>query len=281
MGPAIFGVSVAQINLMINTLIASFLVTGSVSWLYYSDRLVEFPLGVFGIALATVILPSLSEKHANGSIESFSQTLDWGLRWIVLIGAPASLGLVILAGPMLCTLFQYGEFSGYDVEMASRSLMAYAFGLLGFALIKVLASGYYSRHDTRTPVRVGVVAMAANLVLNLLLVFPLAHAGLALATALSAYLNAGLLYRGLCKDNAYRPLAGWGRFLVRVALANALMAMVLISGMGRLEDWLLWGAIERAWRLTVWVVGGGMIYIACLWLSGLRWEHVTVAKSTI
>ena len=159
MGPSIFGVSVAQINLLIDTLMASFLATGSVSWLYYSDRLVEFPLGVFGIALATVILPQLSDHHSAGSRETFSRTLDWALRCVLAIGAPAAVGLAVLAGPMLCTLFQYGEFGAHDVAMAERSLTAYALGLLAFILIKILAPGYFARHDTKTPVRVGVVAM--------------------------------------------------------------------------------------------------------------------------
>ena len=177
--PAVFGVSVTQINLLVDTLIASFLVTGSVSWLYYSDRLVEFPLGVFGVALATVILPSLSQRHAEGSAEVFSHTLDWALRWVMVIGAPAMLGLILLAGPMLTTLFQYGAFQDHDVTMASRSLMAYTVGLLGYILIKILAPGFYARQDTRTPVRIGIIAMVANIVLNIILVFPLAHAGLA------------------------------------------------------------------------------------------------------
>lgn len=281
MGPAIFGVSVAQINLLIGTLIASFLTTGSVSWLYYSDRLVEFPLGIFGIALSTAILPQLSEKHAKGSAEAFSHLLDWALRWVVLIGTPASLGLAILSGPTLCTLFQYGEFGSHDVEMARLSLMAYALGLLGFLLIKVIAPGYYSRQDTKTPVRIGVVALLSNIVLNLLLIAPLAHAGLALATSLSAYLNAGLLYLGLRKAGVYHPVPGWEGFLMRVGFANVLMVVVLALGMGELEDWLQWGAIERACRLTGWMMGGGALYLICLWLLGLRFRHMTAARSTV
>jgi len=281
MGPAIFGVSVAQINLLIDTLIASFLATGSVSWLYYSDRLVEFPLGVFGIALGTVILPHLSEKHTAGSSESFSRMLDWALRWTVAIGVPASLGLIILAGPILCTLFQYGEFMGHDVLMSSRSLTAYAFGLLAFILIKVLAPGYYSRQDIRTPVRIGVIAMVSNIVMNLVLVFPLAHAGLALATAFSAYLNAWLLYYGLRRAGVYRPLEGWRGFLLKVLIANGLMALVLSMGAGDLAEWQVWVAGERIWRLIALLVGGGAIYLVSLWALGLRWEHMMVSRSTI
>lgn len=166
--PAIFGSSVAQINLLLDTIIASFLVTGSVSWLYYSDRLVEFPLGIFGIAMATVILPSLSKKHAEADAESFSKMLDWALRWVLLIGTPAAVGLILLAGPMLTTLFNYGEFQVSDVEMSALSLMAYGIGLLGFMLVKVLAPGFYARQDTKTPVRYGIYSMVANMAMNIL-----------------------------------------------------------------------------------------------------------------
>ncbi len=281
MGPAVFGVSVTQINLLIDTLIASFLVTGSVSWLYYSDRLVEFPLGLFGIALATVILPSLSEKHAQGSLDAFQDTLDWALRFVVLIATPAALGIALLAGPMLCTLFQYGEFGAEDVIMTTRSLMAYATGLLAFGLIKVLAPGYYARQDTRTPVRVGIKAMVTNVALNAILVWPLAHAGLALATALSAYLNAGLLYRGLRQAGVYRPTPGWGGFLARIGLANGFMGLVLILGSGELHEWLAWGALERAWRLVTLIACAALVYLGALWVAGLRWQHMRLSHSPV
>lgn len=227
MPPALFGSSVAQINLLFDTLIASFLVTGSVSWLYYSDRLVEFPLGVFGIALATVILPKLSRDVARASPETFSHTLDWGLRLVLLIAVPASLGLALLAGPVLATLFQYGAFSGQDTAMAARSLMAYALGLPAFLLIKVLVPGFYARMDAKTPVKIGVVAMFANLVCSLLLVLPLAHAGLALATSVSAYVNGGLLLHRLRRDGVYRPVSDWGWFALRVGAAGAGLAAML------------------------------------------------------
>ncbi|OGT19280.1 MAG: murein biosynthesis integral membrane protein MurJ, partial [Gammaproteobacteria bacterium RBG_16_57_12] len=188
MGPSIFAVSVTQINLLINTVIASFLITGSVSWLYYSDRLVEFPLGVFGVALATVILPALSRKHAAAAPEEFSHTLDWALRWVALIGIPATLGLAMLSGPLLCALFQYGAFDSRDLEMSRLSLMAYSLGLLGFILVKVLVPGFYARQDTRTPVRVAVIALVSNLIMSMAFVMPMVrldipgpHAGLALA----------------------------------------------------------------------------------------------------
>lgn len=268
--PAIFGVSVSQINLLVDTLIASFLVTGSVSWLYYSDRLMEFPLGVFGIALATVILPSLSQKHAARSSEEFSETLDWALRLVLLIVLPASLGLAILAGPMLTTIFQYGEFGARDVQKASLSLMAYSVGLLGFVYIKILAPGFFARQDTRTPVRVGIIAMLANIVLNLMLVFPLAHAGLALATSLSAFLNAGLLYKILRKQGVYRPKSGWGAFALRVLTANVLMALLLLWGRGELSLWLEWDLYQRVWKLGLLIGGGAVTYFLALSMMGLR-----------
>jgi len=277
MAPAIFGVSVTQINLLFDTLIASLLVAGSVSWLYYSDRLVEFPLGVFGIALATVMLPSLSQEHARASPEKFSHTLDWALRWVLLIGAPATVGLVLLAGPMLTTLFHYGEFTAEDVRMSRYSLMAFASGLLGYISIKILAPAFYARQDTRTPVRIGMIAMLANMALNVLFVIPLAgfgvgHAGIAFATALAAFLNAGLLYRRLRKQAIYQPQSGWGGFALRVLGANAAMGLVLWAGAGELADWLEARSLLRAVQLMLLVLGGAAVYLAALWLSGVRFK---------
>ena len=268
--PAVFGVSVSQINLLVDTMIASFLVTGSVSWLYFSDRMVEFPLGVFGIALATVILPHLSRQHAGASRGSFSDTLDWSLRLVVLIATPAAVGLGVLAAPILTTLFQYGAFSAHDVDMAARSLLAFALGLIAFVAVKVLATGYFSRQDTRTPVRVGVIAMLANIVLNLLLVVPLAHAGLALATTLSAFLNAGLLLRGLVKRGVFRPRAGWGGFVARVAAGNLALGAVLWMVRGEPADWLEAQAVTRALRLCGCVALGMVLYAGVMLGLGMR-----------
>lgn len=275
--PAIFGSSVAQINLLFDTIIASFLVAGSVSWLYYSDRLVEFPLGVFGIALATVILPNLSEKHARASAHEFSQTLDWALRWALLIGTPATLGLMLLSGPVLTTLFQHGAFGGEDVRMAALSLTAYAFGLLGFILVKVLAPGYYARQDTRTPVRIGIIAMFSNMVLNLVFVVPMvwwgisgAHAGLALATALAAFINAGLLLRGLRRTGVYTPEPGWGRVAFQIALAGGALVATVWALNPDLAQWLAWGAPQRALVLAVVIAAGAAVYFLGLRLSGVR-----------
>ena len=268
--PAAFGASVAQINLLVDTLIASFLITGSVSWLYYSDRMVEFPLGVFAIALATVILPNLSSQHASGASEVFSATLDWALRWALLIATPSAVGLIVLSGPILTTLFQYGEFSARDVALSSLSLVAYASGLIGFVLVKVLAPGYFARQETRTPVRVGVIAMLVNVVLNLALVVPLRHVGLALATSLAAYVNAGLLLRGLSREGVFRARPGWPALLLKVAAANSIMAAGLLLVRGPPEMWLAADALTRALRLAGLVAGGAGVYLLCLLAAGIR-----------
>ncbi|MBS94469.1 MAG: murein biosynthesis integral membrane protein MurJ [Chromatiales bacterium] len=277
MVPAIFGSSVAQINILFDTLLASFLVTGSISWLYYSDRLMEFPLGVFGIALATVILPNLSREYAARTMEGFSAMLDWALRLVILIAAPAAVGLFVLAGPALTTIFYGGRFTGDDVAMATISLMAYSFGLLGFTLVKVLAPGYFARQDTKTPVRIGLIALATNMALNIAIVIPWyqsgaagAHAGLALATSLSALLNAVLLYRGLRKDNVLKLSHGWGRFVLRVALACAVMAMLLNYFVPEQALWLEAGLWQSCLWLIMAIVGGVIAYIATLFATGVR-----------
>ncbi len=267
--PAIFGVSITQINLLLDTLLASFLISGSVSWLYYSDRLVEFPLGLFGVALATVILPSLSKNHAANDPVEFSKSLDWALRLVLLIGLPASVGLLILAEPMLSTLFQYDEFSSSDVQSAGKSLMAYSVGLIGFILVKVLVPGFTSRKDMKTPVRIGIYAMCANMVFNLILIFPLAHAGLALATSLGAFLNATLLLTTLLKEKIYNPGKNWANFIVKIIFANEIMALLLYTAVDS-KLWYEWTAFDRALNLGIWIVAGGFIYALSLLLMGLK-----------
>ncbi|MCC5862851.1 MAG: murein biosynthesis integral membrane protein MurJ [Gammaproteobacteria bacterium] len=275
--PAIFGSSVAQINVVFDNIIASFLQAGSVSWLYYADRLMEFPLGVFGIALATVILPGLSAQHAQRSREGFASMLDYALRLVLLIGVPATAGLAVLATPLVATLFFGGEFAARDVGMASVALGAYAAGLLGFILVKVLAPGYFSRQDTRTPVRVGVIALAVNMVLNVVFVvgllrlgFDAPHAGLALATSLAALLNATLLYRGLRREGVYWPGSGWPALLLRIGLSVA--AMVFLLGWLRElpGDWLALSVWGRIGWLALAVVGGAVCYFVVLFASGFR-----------
>lgn len=272
--PALFGSSVAQVNLLIDTLLASFLISGSVSWLYYSDRLVEFPLGIFGVALGTVILPKLSRHHANAETGHFSHTLDWALRWALLIGVPATVALIILSGPILSALFQYGEFDARDVMMSARSLMAFALGLVAFMLIKVLAPGFYARQDTRSPVKYGLIAMGANTAMVLLLIWPLAHAGLALATSLAAFLNAGLLLVNLRRRDIYQPRPGWTKFMTQLIAANLAMGLVLWFGAGSLEQWLNASARERLWHLCWLIVAGGGSYLLAVLAVGIRPRHL-------
>jgi putative peptidoglycan lipid II flippase len=277
--PAVFSASVTQINLLLDSLVASFLVSGSVSWLYYSDRLVEFPLGVLGMGLATVILPNLANHHAADDATAFSATLDWGLRLVLLVGMPATVGLFVLAEPMLSTLFQYNEFTINDVHRAGQSLKAYSVGLLGYLSIKILVSGYTSRHDLKTPVRFGVYAMVTSLALNML-VIPLAHAGLALATSLGALLNAVLLLKKLLKDSVYQPENGWLLFLVRVVLASAVMAACLCYFV---DDnwWNQWGSTDRVINLLQWIGIGCLVYVLTLTFSGLRLRHLTGTSDKI
>lgn len=274
MAPALFGVSVSQINLLLDTVLASFLVSGSVSWLYYSDRLVELPLGVFAIAIATVILPSLSTKHAEKTPEAFAKTLDWAVRMVLLIAVPAALALIVLAEPLLFTLFQYGAMTVHDVDMAALSLRAYAVGLMAFMLIKVLAPGYYARQDTKTPVKIGIKAMVANMAFNLMLVFWLDHAGLALATSLSAFLNAGLLWLGLRKSGVFVWQTGWLKYLLQLILSTGVLLAVLLMLNPSLEQWIAGDWLQRALWMGSLVATGGMGYLLTLVLTGLRLRHI-------
>lgn len=268
--PAILGVSVAQVNVLVNTLLASFLVTGSISWLYYSDRLMEFPVGVFGIALGTAILPNLSRKRADGSTEAFSRTLDWAARWVCLICIPATAGLIALAEPMIATIYFHGGFSANGVYMAAASLVAFAFGLTAIVLVKILAPGFYAHENTRIPVRIAMIAMAANIAFSLILVYPLKHVGLALAISLAAYLNAGLLYRALKAQRMYRAEPGWGGFLLKVCAASAAMGLLLWWGSGDTAGWLSMSSWERALKLAFWVGLGGLTYFAALGVLRVR-----------
>ena len=273
MAPAMFGVSVSQINLLLDTVLASFLQTGSVSWLYYSDRLAELPLGVFGIAIATVILPNLSRKHTAASSDQFAATLDWAVRAVLLIGLPAAVALVLLAEPLIATLFHYGEVTDRDVAMSAQSLRAYSAGLMAFMLIKVLAPGFFAREDTRTPVKIGIIAMVANMVFNLILIVPLAHAGLALATSLSAWLNGYLLWRGLRKEGAWQSQAGWPRFLMQLLFANGALAVVVLWLAPPVPVWLENGGYQRAGDMAILVGAGVAVYFVALALAGVRVRH--------
>ncbi|EIJ2833400.1 murein biosynthesis integral membrane protein MurJ [Vibrio parahaemolyticus] len=268
--PALFGVSVSQINLLFDTFIASFLQTGSISWLYYSDRLLEFPLGLFGIAISTVILPALSRKHVDSQSEGFAHTMDWGVRMVTLLGIPAMLGLMALAKPMLMVLFMRGEFSPQDVHQASLSLLAYASGLLNFMLIKVLAPGYYSRQDTKTPVKYGIIAMVTNMVFNAIFAYFYGYVGLAIATALSAFVNMALLYRGLHIAGVYQITKRTVFFIIRLVIAGAAMVAAILWQLEDMSVWLEWSFAHRSGMLGMLIGLGAAVYLAVLFLTGVR-----------
>jgi len=279
--PTLIGSSVGQVNLLIDSVLATFLVSGSVTWLYYSDRLMEFPLGVFGVALSTVILPNLSRKFAQQSPQAFSATLDWALRLALVITIPAAIGLAALATPLLITMFQYQAFLLSDVEMTALSLSAYAIGLPAFIAVKVLAPGFYARQDTKTPVKIAITAMVSNMLLNFLFVWVLIslsfkgpHMGLALASSLAAYINAGLLYRGLRLQGAYEPVHGWLRVIVAVSVASVCMLAALLYQSADTAVWAAESAIQRGSRLTALVGSGVLVYLISLLLAGFRKHHL-------
>ena len=278
MVPALFGVSVSQINLLLDTLLASFLESGSVSWLYYADRLNNLPLGVFAIAIGVVVLPSLSANHARDDHQRFAAILDWALRMVILLALPAALALVLLATPLMATIFYHGEMTPYDIGNMALALQAYGSGLLAFMLIKVLAPGYYARQDTKTPVRIGIQAMVLNMVLNLALVMPLQHVGLALATALSSYFNAWMLYRGLRRSNTLNLQPGWWRYSAKVVLALLALAGAIVLLMGDAQQWLFWSAGQRAGQMALLVISGVLLYFAVLAALGLRPRHLRGAR---
>lgn len=275
MVPALFGVSVSQINLLFDGVIASFLETGSIGWLYFSDRLMELPVGTFGIAVAIVVLPSLSRKHAEASMGEFSETLDWAFKLICLISLPATLALLILAEPLLVTLFENSNFNDTDVVQASGSLRAYGAGILAFMSIKIFAPGFYARQNTKTPVRIGIIAMAVNMLLNLVFYQAgFAHVGLATATTIAAFLNAALLFRGLRKDKVYSFQPGWVSLIFRLVLANGLLAWFLFYFAGDWQLWLEWDLMQRILQLSFLVFGGIALYFIALFAAGLRMKDV-------
>ena len=275
MAPALVGVSVSQISLLINTIFASFLESGSVSWLYYADRLMEFPAGLLGAALGTILLPSLSKTHANGQKEEFSALLDWGLRLTLLLTLPAALALAILAVPLLSTLFQHGAFTATDVLRTREALVAYTVGLSGLILVKILAPAFYARQDIRTPVKIALLTLTLTQLMNLVFIGWLHHAGLALSTGLASCINAALLYRGLREREVYRPAAGWGKFLLQLLTALLLMGLTLAWGLGREADWFQWHSLTRISHLSLLVAAGGGVYLLALWVLGFRLKDFT------
>ncbi|MDG1444839.1 MAG: murein biosynthesis integral membrane protein MurJ [Methylophilaceae bacterium] len=275
MGPAVFGVSVGQISILINTMIASFLVSGSVSWLYFADRLMEFPTGLLGVALGTILLPSLSKSVADKNDGEYSHLLDWGLRLTFMLALPAAVALAVLAVPLVTSLFMYGAFTAHDVIMTKVALMAYSFGLLGLILVKVLAPGFYARQNIKTPVKVALFTLLVTQLMNVLFVFVLdfkefKHAGLALAIGLGACLNASLLFYHLRKEGLYQPQAGWARFITKLLLAVTVMGVAVQYAAGADVLWFEYGLLEKMLRLLALLSVGIGSYFAMLWIMGIR-----------
>ncbi|MBU1689577.1 MAG: murein biosynthesis integral membrane protein MurJ [Gammaproteobacteria bacterium] len=272
MGPAVFGVSIGQISLLINTIFASFMITGSVSWLYYADRLMEFPAGILGVALGTILLPSLAKHYADASTVEYSRLLDWGLRLTLMLALPAALALAILSVPLISTLFFYGKFTLTDLWMTREALLAYSLGLLGLIMVKVLAPGFYARQNIRTPVKIALFTLFSTQMMNIVFVFilDLKHAGLALSIGLGACLNAGLLFYHLRQHDIYHPQPGWLKFFLQVAAALAVMGGVLWFAMGAEESWLKGGIVSRVVHLGWTVLAGAAAYFAALTLFGVR-----------
>lgn len=283
--PAIFGSSVAQINVLLGGIIASMLGVGKISLLYYSDRLMEFPLGIFGIALATVTLPYLSRQYANAAHDEFAATLDWSMKLVLLIAVPAAVGLIVLAQPLVATIFYGGVFTANDVRLTALALQAFSVGLIGFSFVKILAPAYFAREDTRTPVRAGLIALAVNLVLSVALAwyltgigFAASHAGLALAISVAALLNAYLLYRGLRREGIIRHSTGWTSLLLQVLMANIAMWAILDSLHRPLEWWLAAGLLDRSAWLVLNVAVSATAYFLVLYALGLRLSNLRMRR---
>ena len=278
MTPALIGASVMQINLLVDTIFASFLPVGSLSWLYFSDRLLELPIGMFGVALATVTLPNLSTSFAKGNDALFRNHLSWALKWCLLIGIPCTLGLCILAEPILTTLFHRGAFVARDVVMSAKSLRTLTFGLTAFMMVKILISAFYARHNTRFPMKVAVVALLSNAVLNACFIGPLQHAGLTLASSISAFVQLGLLSWVLWREGWVR-LEGGLRFTGQTLFANGLMGGLLFSFTPKLDVWLDYTASYRAMMLLSLILGAVVLYMGSLWLLGLRPRHLIAERA--
>lgn len=279
MVPALFGASIGQISVLLNTVLASFLMAGSVSWLYYSERLAYFPLGVFGVALSTVTLPLMSKQHAAKSKEGFSNTLNWGIRCNLLIGIPASLTMILLAGPLVVSLFQYGKFSAQDVLMTQKSVIAYAVGLQAFMLVKLLSSAFYSRQDVKTPVKIGIITLIFNMLFSVALISPLAHAGLALATSFSSWINVIILLTMLNRQGIYQFKSGWGKFLLQLLFSNGLLGCFLWFFSPNLSHWINGSWLSRLENITLLGLSAIGIYLMGLWATGMRFQDFKFSNS--
>lgn len=256
--PILLGASVTQIGLLIDTVFASFLPTGSVSWLYYSDRLMQFPLGVFGVALATVVMPHLSRHHATRNVDEYQRSLDWGLKMVVLFAIPAALGLFLLSGPLLSTLFNYGQFTDFDVAMARESLWMFALGLPFFIMVKILVSAFFARQNMKTPVKVAMIALAINIIGNATLIGPMAHAGIALSTSIASLVNVGLLFFILRRQGIFKAQSGWLRTWVTLIIGCIVMTVLIYWLKAPLHQWYQWHGLTRVWHLAI-LVGVGIV----------------------
>ena len=269
MGPAILGVSVTQISLLINTIFASFLAVGSVSWLYYADRLMEFPVGVLGVALGTILLPSLSGSISKNNSKEYSSLVNWGLRLSILLSAPAALGLYILAAPLIATLFYYGAFSEHDVLMTQYALTAYSIGLIALVLIKVLAPAFYAQKNIKTPVKIAIFTLFCTQLMNMIFIGFIGHAGLALAIAIGACINAGLLFYHLKKNKIFVLEKGWILFFIKIILGLVAMTTLLLFLKGPDSNWLVYSAWEKVFRLGFLTLAGALSYFVALRILGV------------
>lgn len=271
MFPALLGVSVAQISLLINTQIASHLPTGSVSWLTYADRLMEFPTAMLGVALGVVLMPQLASAHATGDARRYSSLLDWGLRLVVLLSVPSAIGLLIFAKPLVAALYHYGAFTAVDVQQTRLALMGWGVGLVGIVAIKVLAPGYYANQDIKTPVRIAVLVLVLTQLMNVAFVPLFKHAGLSLSIGIGALVNATWLLVGLVRKGSYRPEAGWGRFLLQVFAGSALLVIYLLW-VTQAFDWIELRAesFKRIGLMLGLLCGAVVVYLGAVWAAGLN-----------
>ena len=270
MGPAVLGVSAAQISTLINTQLAAFLGNGRISWITYADRLMEFPSALLGVALATILLPHLSQHHHDANDRQYRELLDWGLRLTFILALPAALALALLAIPLVATLYQYGRFTAFDVLQTRAALLGYSVGLIGLIAVKILAPGFYARQDMKTPVRLAFVGLLVAQTLAVILMFRIGHAGLTLATSVGASVNAALLYRAMRRRDIYRPLPGWGGFLLKIAVALCVLGGVLWWVAGDDAFWLSAGLWAKVGRLAIVLAAGAIAYFGSLWLVGFR-----------
>ncbi|MDB4138522.1 murein biosynthesis integral membrane protein MurJ, partial [Methylophilaceae bacterium] len=276
--PAILGVSITQISLLINTIFASFLATGSVSWLYYADRLMEFPAGVLGVALSTVLLPSLSKSFSDNKYMEFSRLINWGLRLAILFGAPAAIALGILSIPIISTLFFYGAFTEYDLVMTQYAVIAYSIGLIGLILVKVLAPAFYAQQNIRTPVKIAIFTLFCTQFMNLIFIGYFKHAGLALAVGLGACINAGLLFYFLKKYKAFKLESQWLSFLLKIIVALLVMSLFLLYTRGTIEEWTSFSLLSKISRLFFLVSTGSAVYFLALFLLGINLKELLKKK---